>query len=308
MKDGQVIIVKKKRGHGHGHHGGAWKVAYADFVTAMMAFFLVMWIVGQSPQVKAAIAGYFKNPGVFDGAESTGPIEGGALTLDPDSRTTGNPNEVALEDRAQLEATAARIKELLQGVPDIRGLEDQVEISVTKDGLRIELLEASDGTFFDSGSAAPKPYTERVLAVIGQELGKLKNNVIIEGHTDSRPYGSDRYTNWELSSDRANAARRVMQQSGLYAGQVQGVRGFADTHPRMPADPFNAANRRVSVIVQNLYRPDLLPESLRGAPPIDAAPGAVAAGAADEPSAEAASDPAGEDPALDRRARRRQRR
>ncbi|MFN8061669.1 MAG: flagellar motor protein MotB [Vicinamibacterales bacterium] len=315
MKEGQVIIIKKKRGHGHGHHGGAWKVAYADFVTAMMAFFLVMWIVGQSAQVKAAIAGYFKDPGIFDQEKSDGPIAGGAPQVDPDAPTElRETSEVAANDQAELESTAERIRELLREVPDIQGLEDQVEITVTKDGLRIELLESNEGQFFDSGSATPKPYTERALAIVAGELGRLKNSVIVEGHTDSRPFGSDRYTNWELSADRANAARRVMERGGLYPGQVQGVRGFADTHLRIANAPEDSANRRVSIIVQNLYRPELLPEGLRG----DASTGTGApdvapdpAAGADEPAAAPArarrtADTSDEDPSprASRRARR----
>jgi chemotaxis protein MotB len=266
MKEGQIIIIKKKGGHGHGHHGGAWKVAYADFVTAMMAFFLVMWIVGQSQEVKAAIAGYFQNPGIFDQDKADGPIAGGSFKLDAEATPPAprDQTELQLDDQAALESTAMRIQDLLSAVPDIQGLEDQIEISLSPDGLRIELLESAESSFFDSGSSAVKPNTDRVLSIIATELGKLKNTIVVEGHTDSLPFGSDRYTNWELSSDRANAARRSMEKTGLYPGQVQGVRGYADTHLRVPDDPADSANRRVSIIVQNVYRPDLLPARLRG--------------------------------------------
>lgn len=276
MKEGQIIIIKKKGGHGHGHHGGAWKVAYADFVTAMMAFFLVMWIVGQSQEVKAAIAGYFQNPGIFDQDKADGPIAGGSFKLDAEAAPPAprDQTEVQLDDQAALESTAQRIQDLLSAVPDIQGLEDQIEISLTPDGLRIELLESSESSFFDSGSSAVKANTDRVLSIIAAELGKLKNTIVVEGHTDSRPFGSDRYTNWELSSDRANAARRSMEKAGLYAGQLQGVRGYADTQLRVPEDPADSANRRVSIIVQNVYRPELLPARLRGE---NETPGAVEA-------------------------------
>jgi len=267
MKDGQIIIVRKRRAHGHGHHGGAWKVAYADFVTALMAFFLVLWIVGQSAQIKAAVAGYFKDPGLFE-QENRGqsPIEGGELALDPEAPPTPPADELRLEDRAALEETASRIRDLLREAPDMKALEEQIEITVTKEGLRIELLESRDGesTFFDTGSASLKQYTGRVLAIIAGELGKLKNTVIIEGHTDSRPYGSERYTNWELSADRANAARRVMENGGLRQRQVQGIRGYADTHLRNTNDASDGSNRRVSIIVQNLWESQQLPEGLKG--------------------------------------------
>ena len=264
---GQPIIVRKKKAAHHGHHGGAWKVAYADFVTAMMAFFLVMWLVGQSKEVKSAVAGYFRDPGVFDQARSDGPIAGGDLKLDPDAAPPGDPadgNGLAAGERAALEDTAKRIKQRLAESPDLRSLGRQIEIQVTRDGLRIELVDAERQTFFASGSAALAPGTEKVLELIARELGGLKNSIVIEGHTDSRPYAvTDIYSNWELSADRANAARRVMERSGLQTGQVRGVRGYADRQLRVTDEPLDAANRRVSVIVEHLYRASSLPAGVR---------------------------------------------
>ena len=253
MSAGQtpIIVRRKKSGH-HGHHGGAWKVAYADFVTAMMAFFLVMWLVGQSKDVKAAVAGYFRDPGIFDQAKSDGPIPGGDLTLDPDGATRDPGASLAEEERIALEETAARIKQRLAELPELKALGRQIEIQITRDGLRIELLDAESQTFFASGSAALAPGTEKVLAVIARELGTLKNSIMIEGHTDSRPYAtSDLYSNWELSADRANAARRIMESAGLPETHVKAIRGFADTILRTPGEPFNSRNRRVSIVVQN---------------------------------------------------------
>jgi chemotaxis protein MotB len=251
MKNAPVIVIKKKKGHGHGHHGGAWKVAYADFVTAMMAFFLVLWIVGQSQAVKNSVAGYFRDPGVFEFERSTGILPGSTTGISPE----GPPSlkQVAVRsaaDRQALEQKAATLRAMLQK-PEMAGMKDQVEIQMTRDGLRIELLEKSDSLFFDSGSAALKEHTIRLLQAIARELGSLDNPIVLEGHTDSRRYTASRaYTNWELSADRANAARRVMD-GVLPSGRLSEVRGYADTRLRYPADPLDPRNRRVSIIVGN---------------------------------------------------------
>ena len=248
QKTDPIIIVRKKgKGHG-GHHGGAWKVAYADFVTAMMAFFLVMWLVNQSPQVKAAVGGYFRDPGIFDHEKSNSPIAGGTGAMDGALQALVPPDVATAQ--AVLEAAAARIRERIASLPGFKDLADQVVVQVTPEGLRIELQEGRDDAFFDSGSAQLKPRTEQVLALIGKELAVLPHGVIVEGHTDSRPYGrTGTYTNWELSADRANAARRVMESAGLPGRHVQGVRGFADTQLRTPDAPFDPRNRRVTIVV-----------------------------------------------------------
>jgi chemotaxis protein MotB len=247
-----VIIIKKKGHHKHAHHGGAWKVAYADFVTAMMAFFLVMWLVAQSPQVKSGIGQYFRDPGAFS--------EGGRGVLPgSDSGTTGggqpmgSPREVANpnveEAKRALERAAEHLRQAIQ--LKFAEVQERVEITVTDEGLRIELREAPDDGFFSSGSAGMKPDTEKILAVISHELAALPNKIAVEGHTDSRPFGSgNQYTNWELSSDRANAARRVLERSGVKSKQLEGVRGFADTRLRTADKPMDAGNRRISIIVR----------------------------------------------------------
>ncbi len=233
----------RRRAHHGGHHGGAWKVAYADFVTAMMAFFLVMWLVNQSKPVKAAIGGYFRDPGVFEtGTGGRGILPGAEAPVE-------KAPEVAAEQKA-LESAVAHIRERLEQVPEFKTLARQIEFTVTPDGLRIDLLEGDRSSFFDSGSSVMRGETERILAVIARELGSLSETVVIEGHTDSRPYASsERYSNWELSSDRANAARRVMARSGLKPTQVLGVRGLADRELKVPAAPFDSRNRRVSILV-----------------------------------------------------------
>jgi chemotaxis protein MotB len=254
MTKGQPVIIIKKKGGAHaGHHGGAWKVAYADFVTAMMAFFLVMWLVNQSPAVKASVAGYFRDPGAFDTTKGGGILPGGAEGL----RETGVtptpkaiPNDVKSAQEI-LEKAAEHLREALKKIPSLKALEDRIEITLTPEGLRIELLETAKNSFFAVGSADLLPETVEILAVISKELGGLGNAVALEGHTDSRKYASDAYGNWELSSDRANAARRAMERFGLHVGQINGVRGYADTRLRTPKEPLDARNRRISIVVQN---------------------------------------------------------
>jgi chemotaxis protein MotB len=274
----QPIIIKKKKAGHHGHHGGAWKVAYADFVTAMMAFFLVMWLVGQSKAVKSAVAGYFRDPGIFDQQKSNGPIGGGDLKLDPEAAPPVDQAAMVDSERLALEETGKRIKARIEAMPDLKALGRQIEIQVSRDGLRIELVDAETQTFFASGSAALASGTERILELIARELGSLTNSIVIEGHTDSRPYATtDIYSNWELSADRANAARRVMERGGLHVGQVRGVRGYADRQLRVSAAPLDARNRRVSVIVEHLYKTAALPAAVRELASGKAAPAAAPA-------------------------------
>jgi chemotaxis protein MotB len=260
MKNTAVVIVKKKRGHGHGHHGGAWKVAYADFVTAMMAFFLVLWIVGQSKPVKAGVAGYFRDPGVLEQARSTGILPGGNEGVSPNATPkVESPQGIKVQtadERAALEKKAATLRQMLARTPEFKSLLEQIEIQVTSEGLRIELIETSDSLFFDTGSAVLKPETVRLLTAIAGELSSLPNPIVLEGHSDSRRYStSGVYSNWELSSDRANAARRVMEQGGLHPGQIGEVRGYADTRLRVKANPLDPRNRRVSIVVANRMLP-----------------------------------------------------
>src|SRR5262245_65082088 len=269
-----VIVVKKKAGHA-GHHGGAWKVAYADFVTAMMAFFLVMWLVNQSKPVKAAIGGYVRDPAAFDASGGRGVLPGGDTVNQPKPEAPAAEQE----ERKRMEEAVLHIREGLDK-DNFASLRDKVEFSITPEGLRIDLMDKDDSMFFDSGSASLHGETEHILGVIAHELGSLDHQVDIEGHTDSRGYAStERYSNWELSADRANAARRVMEHGGLRGAQVTSVRGLADRQLRFPADPFDARNRRVSILVKN----PLLKAS---------EPGAVDPATKDEPKPAAPAEPA----------------
>jgi len=287
MKPSQpIIIVKKNRGGHGGHHGGAWKVAYADFVTAMMAFFLVMWLVGASPDVKKSVAGYFRDPGVFEFEKSTGMMAGGMTGIDEGRapETVQQADAAALTvERQRMQAAAERIRDSLADAPELEQLRDQIEFQVTSEGLRIELLEKDGSSFFDSGSAILRGESVRILSIIGRELGTMTNDVVVEGHTDSRPFGAGHsYSNWELSADRANAARRVMEAVGLNPGQVQSVRGFAATQLRLPDEPMDSRNRRVSIVVRSQsqaqleqsLRRDTTPSAATPPAPLAAAPGA----------------------------------
>jgi chemotaxis protein MotB len=252
----QAIIVRKKKGGHAAHHGGAWKVAYADFVTAMMAFFLVMWLTAQKQEVKASIAGYFRDPGVFDYQKSKGILPGGQPGVEPAQPVAlpvPVPDAVTLEKEKQILAeAAARIRQELLNVKEFATLRDQVEITVTAEGLRIELVERPGSSFFDSGSSVLSGESDRILTLIAHEVARLTNDIVVEGHTDSRQYASGlHYGNWELSADRSNAARRVMERAGLRDGQLRGVRGFADTQLHLPDKPLDPRNRRVSILVRS---------------------------------------------------------
>ncbi|HTX18011.1 MAG TPA: flagellar motor protein MotB [Bacteroidota bacterium] len=241
-----VRIVKKKSGHA-GHHGGAWKVAYADFVTAMMSLFIVLWIVGQSKQVKQYVANYFKDPGAF--FEST---KGGGMFQG--SNLVGKEqilDEYLRRDEQKLKEMTESILKNLGKDQSVSKLIDQIKIDTVEEGMRIELLEATKAYFFDVGTATLKPEATRVLSIIAAEVGKLPNKVIVEGHTDSRPYSrADGYTNFELSAERANSARRVLVVNGVKEHQIDEVRGYADTRLRDAKDPFDITNRRISIIIE----------------------------------------------------------
>lgn len=242
-----IRIVKKKSAHG-GSHGGAWKVAYADFVTAMMALFIVLWIVGQSKEIKEYVAYYFRDPGAFsESTRGSGVLLGGSLQAPRPAQ-----KEVTKEsEEKKLAEMGEAIKNDLKKNPELSTLINQIKIEIVKEGLRIELLESSGSYFFDIGTAMLKPEAVKVLSTIAHEVGKLPNKVIVEGHTDSRPYSnSNGYTNFELSADRANSARRVLITNGVRKDQITEVRGYADSKLKNQEAPFDAANRRTSIIIQ----------------------------------------------------------
>ena len=235
MNSTRPIIIKRVKGHG-GHHGGAWKVAYADFVTAMMALFIVLWLLNSSKQVQEAVGGYFKDP------------SGTAKKVGSNQTGSGENFTLKKDDMPKLKE---QLQIAMRKMADFEKLKSQIEMTVTAEGLRIELLETDTGVFFDTGKPEPNAAGKELLTMLAHELGQMPNRVSIEGHTDSRPFsGGAGYGNWELSTDRANAARRIMQQTGIRANQVSQVRGFADQRPRKPDLPEDSSNRRISLIVQ----------------------------------------------------------
>jgi len=256
-----VRIVYRKKNHVHPHHGGAWKVAFADFMTAMFALFLVLWLITQSSDVKSAIAGYFQDPlGRSDEfGSSIMPGTGAqAATVRP-----LQPEDVVEMRRDRLQLMAERMKRDVKKVPELRDVADKVEISVTNEGLQIQLLEDSVGVFFETGNAMPSPRGRQMLALLGHELSGLPNPIMIAGYTDARAYHrADGYSNWELSADRANTTRRILTTNGIGDQRMAQIRGFADRELKNPRDPLAATNRRVAITM--LFMPG---DTASAAPP-----------------------------------------
>jgi len=240
-----IIIIKKKGGHG-GHHGGAWKVAYADFVTALMALFLVMWLVGQSDDIKAAVAGYFNDPvayGKLKGGQGVLPSSPGLRPQLPDLKSEKRMELLRLRQAAE------HIHDMMKDNSDLSDLSDQVEMTLTSRGLKIQLEDKEDEMFFEVGSDNLNPNASKIIKIIGKELGGLDNKIVIEGHTDARQYSGDAYTNWELSADRASAARYVLMKNGVTNEQIFGIEGYGDRFPKIAENPLDSRNRRVAIIV-----------------------------------------------------------
>ncbi len=254
-----IIIRRKKKGHG-GHHGGAWKVAYADFVTAMMALFIVLWLLSSSEQVQKAVGGYFNDP-TGKGKDVGNGLKGAG----------GESLSIQKDDMNKLKE---KLEDAIKSAVAVKKLKEHVVLTVTGEGLRVELIEGQNANFFESGSPHPTDAGKDLLKKLAEEIGKLPNTVTIEGHTDSKPFaGQDGYSNWELSADRANAARRFMVENGLRDDQVTQVRGFADHSPRDPANPADDSNRRVTLIIH--YQASATAAPAENAPTANAPPAAT---------------------------------
>lgn len=311
----QPIIIKKVKGHGHGHHGGAWKVAYADFVTAMMAFFLLLWLLNATTEEqRSGIADYFSpeslaSPnsgaggilggktvaieggktsmgGPTDGASvplpslASGEGEGGDEGIELSSGESGETDQpengtselaedgtsekpedgtvdegaikeaMAAREQAQFEAAAETLRQAIESVPELVALQESLMIEQTPEGLRIQLVDQKGYSMFALGSAQPNEQTRNLVQLVTRAVEQMGNKISISGYTDSRAYRSqDGYTNWELSSDRANAARRLLIESGLNAKRIALVQGRADTDPLLPDDPESERNRRISIVL-----------------------------------------------------------
>jgi chemotaxis protein MotB len=244
--------MKRKGAHG-GNHGGAWKVAYADFVTAMMSLFIVLWLMNQSEQVKKAVAGYFNDP------KGTASLMG---------TTMSGKGITVTENQNDLEKLKDKLEQEIKAKKELEKLAKQIEITITPEGLRIELLEDKNGTFYKTGSAQLSSSGQELLSLLAGELKTLPNALLIEGHTDATAYSEDNtYSNWELSADRANSARRLLQQDGVRSDQVTQVRGYADQFLRVKNNPYDPSNRRISILVKNAGA-EAIP-AIRGAKEVD---------------------------------------
>ena len=279
----QPIIIKRVKKGGHGHHGGAWKIAYADFVTAMMAFFLLMWLLGSTTEGdKKGIADFFNTPlkvallnsGSGSG-DSSSIIKGGGGDLSRSSGQVKNGDVEAQRRTINLQALKAeqkraeaarlaelkdRVEDLLAANPKLAAMQSQIRLDMTRDGLRIQIVDENNRPMFDSGSAVVKPAMRDLLRVIGEVLAEVPNRITLEGHTDATPFsGGERgYSNWELSSDRANASRRELLQGGLPEDRTLRVQGLAASNLFEPEEPLSPANRRISIIVMNREAEDRL--------------------------------------------------
>jgi len=269
MENNQPIIVKRVKRFGGGHHGGAWKIAFADFATAMMAFFLVLWLMSSAtPEQLIAIAGYFKDPVGFSDSGSPYVIDLGGSpemspdqTLNPEVKSTPAPDKVPVDadkqDAAAEQVEQERLEMLLQELqtkinenPQLAKFKDQILFEITQDGLRIQIMDAENRPMFDIGSARLKPYFEDILLAMADTIKAVPNKVSISGHTDATPYvGNNGFGNWELSANRANAARRALIAGGYPDPQVARVVGYASSSLYDKEHPENPINRRIDIVV-----------------------------------------------------------
>lgn len=289
-EDKRPIIIKKIKKVSGGHHGGAWKVAYADFVTAMMALFIVLWILSASEETQEKIQAYFDDPGAFSFvtgkravATESGlkPIPGSVLgemvgdgggniednDIENDSKSIKQLMNEAIRDSIEaaenLKSSGEELEDFIEGlISETAGMSDfseSVKFTFTEDGLKIDLVENNENLFFEVGSSNINPKGQKIIAMLAKEIGKLPNSVEIQGHTDSRKYGSSKgYSNWDLSSDRANSTRKYMESKGLWNGQISLVAGYADKELVNKANPFANENRRVTLFLKYIKSKDFL--------------------------------------------------
>jgi len=306
MENNQPIIIKRVKRFGGGHHGGAWKIAFADFATAMMAFFLVLWLLSTAtPEQKIAIAGYFKDPIGFSESGTPYVIDLGGSpqlapekTINPEEKSEPTPDTSIQLDKDQVETMAEQVEKerlnlLLQELqnkveenPQLQKFKDQILFEITQDGLRIQIMDAENRPMFDLGSARLQPYFEDILLAMADTIKAVPNKISISGHTDAKPYsGTGDFGNWELSANRANAARRALVAGGYPDEQVARVVGYASSSLFDRTNPFNPVNRRIDIIVLTKKaqrdiegeqgKPEAAPPAA-DTPPASAAPGAAA--------------------------------
>ncbi|MAK62180.1 MAG: chemotaxis protein MotB [Ponticaulis sp.] len=292
MAGNQPIVIKKvKKVSGGGHHGGAWKVAYADFVTAMMAFFLLMWLINTtSPEQKRGIADYFAPAAVSSSTSGTGGVLGGTAISTEGSRSQGSKSIIeqlspetprtisrdrqeirdpkaaiqrvnlevsedalqaalAIRERAEFERAEQSLRQAIESMPELAELSKQLIIDQTPEGLRIQLVDQEGRSMFEPGSSRPNSRAIRLMEAITPIIARLPNRLSISGHTDRRGSTDPDYSNWELSSDRANASRRILAENGVMPDRFARVSGKAGSEPLYPDDPDLPGNRRISIVL-----------------------------------------------------------
>ena len=283
------IVIKRIKKHAGGHHGGAWKIAYADFVTAMMAFFLLMWLLGSTTKGElSGIADYFRTPlkvamqGGSGSGDSSSILKAGGRDLTrsddlqmrrgqrPEERRVLNVKamqaELARVEMTKLKGLQARLDQMIDASTVLRPYREQLLVDITTDGLRIQIVDEQNRPMFDSGSAQMKPYARDILLALSAPLNEVENKISLSGHTDAKPYASGErsYSNWELSVDRANASRRMLVAGGIADGKIKRVVGMASAVPFDPVDPLSPANRRISIIVLSKQAEESLNKSSGG--------------------------------------------
>ncbi|WLG23720.1 flagellar motor protein MotB [Pseudomonas sp. FP1154] len=299
MENNQPIIIKRVKRIAGGHHGGAWKIAFADFATAMMAFFLVLWLLSTAtPEQKIAIAGYFKDPVGFSESGTPYIIDlGGSPVLAPENTLNPEVESQPQPDKAKVDANDAegmaeevereRLELLLQELqnkveenPQLQKFKDQILFEITPNGLRIQIMDAENRRpMFDSGSARLKPYFEDILLAMADTIKAVPNKISISGHTDAKPFiGKGDFGNWELSANRANAARRALVAGSYPDEQVARVVGYASSALFDRKDPFNPVNRRIDIVVLTKKAQKAIEGSQTDDPAPDPAQGAGAPG------------------------------
>ncbi|SDQ18581.1 chemotaxis protein MotB [Pseudomonas sp. UC 17F4] len=315
MENNQPIIVKRIKRFGDGHHGGAWKIAFADFATAMMAFFLVLWLLSTAtPEQKIAIAGYFKDPIGFSESGTPYIIDLGGSpqlapekTINPEEKSEPTPessipidqntveNMAEQVERERLELLLQELQNKVEENPQLQKFKDQILFEITQDGLRIQIMDAENRPMFDLGSARLQPYFEDILLAMADTIKAVPNKISISGHTDAKPYaGTGDFGNWELSANRANAARRALVAGGYPDTQVARVVGYASSSLFDRQNPLNPVNRRIDIIVLTKKAQRTIEgEQTQPAAPEAGLPGAAtpAPGATPEPAPAAEPEP-----------------
>jgi len=276
MSDGKVVIIKRKKKAAHEAHGGSWKVAYADFVTAMMAFFLLLWLLAMvSPEKKMALSDYFQNFSLFKEQtagggktilpEKTGVLPGQAPSMK--SAVPSSPGATSTRKQVSPGELAERMKESIHR--RLHYLKDQVLVDTVEGGVRVQITDLEGSLMFASGSDVPSEKAVRILELVSENIRDVDNKIAIEGHTDAAPFTSGKITNWELSTARASAARRILEKNGIDPNRIARVVGYADQELLIKENPLDPRNRRISIILINQAPQAVsLPENLPPAKPV----------------------------------------